>query len=298
MIWAIADSPVNADAVIGALQGMQEDISLVYFGSDSAAIANKGIAKVYTVSVDGFPYGYGQSLGAFLKEQGATTVAVPATIRWRSVAAQIAVILEAPIFSGVMKVENSAGIILTRMVYGGAADRKEKLTGKPIVITVGLGIFTPTEGAAASIEPLTLTETATGIVSKEFKKAEGEVINLNAASRVVGVGRGFPDKASLTMAEELATAIDGVVGCTRPVAEGLDWMTKDRYIGSTGAMLNASVYIACGVSGQIQHMSGALGCKTIFAINKDADALIFKHADYGLIGTVEDVLPKLVAALK
>src|SRR6516162_8614413 len=109
-------------------------------------------------------------------------------------------------------------------------------------------------------------------------------VDLGAAHRVIGVGRGLKAREDLAMIEELA--------------EGLNWMGKDRYIGSSGARIAPQLYVAIGISGQLQHMVGVTGADTIVAINSDPNAAVFNQADYGLVGDLYQLVPAITAALK
>ena len=100
------------------------------------------------------------------------------------------------------------------------------------------------------------------------------------------------------MVEELAGLMEAEVGCSRPVAEGMNWLPKERYIGVSGAMLKPDLYLALGISGQVQHMVGVNQAKAIVAINKDKAAPIFSQADYGIVGDLYKVLPSLIEKFK
>ena len=100
------------------------------------------------------------------------------------------------------------------------------------------------------------------------------------------------------MIEALAKASRSEVACSRPLAEGLDWLHKDRYIGVSGQHIAPELYFAIGISGQLQHMVGVRGAKTIVAINSDPNALVFKEADYCLVGDLYTIVPALTDALK
>ena len=96
---------------------------------------------------------------------------------------------------------------------------------------------------------------------------------------------------------DVAAKLGGECGCSRPLAEGVDWMPREAYIGVSGMMLAPKMYLGIGISGQMQHMVGVNHAGTMFAVNKDKNAPIFKQCDYGLVGDLKDVLPKLAAAL-
>ena len=114
----------------------------------------------------------------------------------------------------------------------------------------------------------------------------------------MGVGLGFNRQDDLGLAHALADALDAAFGCTRPVADDKKWLPSAQYIGISGANIHADLYVAVGISGQIQHTAGIRDAKVVVAINKDPKAPIFAAADYGIVGDLYDVLPALTAAVK
>lgn len=122
-------------------------------------------------------------------------------------------------------------------------------------------------------------------------------VDLDKARLVVSVGRGIGSKENIALAEQLCKAIGAELACSRPVAENEKWMEHERYVGISNLMLKPELYLAVGISGQIQHMVGANASQTIFAINKDKNAPIFQYADYGIVGDAVKILPALTAAL-
>jgi electron transfer flavoprotein alpha subunit len=132
----------------------------------------------------------------------------------------------------------------------------------------------------------------------ETKMFGFDEVDLGAAPRVIGIGRGLKAKEDLALIEALAEAAKAEIACSRPVAEGLNWMGKDRYIGSSGAHITPQLYLAIGISGQLQHMVGVVGAETIVAINSDPNAAVFAQADYGLVGDLYQLVPAITSALK
>ena len=121
--------------------------------------------------------------------------------------------------------------------------------------------------------------------------------NLAAASRIVAAGRGFKAEEDLQIARDLAAALGAELACSRPLAEGTAWLSKDRYVGVSGMHVAPDLYLAAGISGQVQHTSGMSDSKVVVAVNSDANAPIFEVADYGIVGDLYDVLPAITAAL-
>ena len=137
-----------------------------------------------------------------------------------------------------------------------------------------------------------------GMTVVETNASAFDEVDLGAADRVVGIGRGLKAQGDLAMIEALAAASNAEVGCSRPVAEGLNWLGKDRYIGVSGQHIAPDLYFAIGISGQLQHMVGVRGATTIVAINSDENALVFEDADYCLVGDLYQLVPALTKALK
>lgn len=120
---------------------------------------------------------------------------------------------------------------------------------------------------------------------------------ITEAERVVSAGKGIGSKENMKLIEELAKAAGAAIGSSRPVAETLKYVPLNRYVGMSGQKFKGNLYIACGISGAIQHLKGIKEASTIVAINSNANAKIFKNADYGIVGKVEEVLPVLARAL-
>ncbi|MCF0142994.1 MAG: acyl-CoA dehydrogenase family protein [Parasporobacterium sp.] len=120
---------------------------------------------------------------------------------------------------------------------------------------------------------------------------------ISKAERVVSAGKGIGDKANMVLIENLAQAAGAAIGSSRPVAETLRYVPINRYVGMSGQKFNGNLYIACGISGAVQHLKGIKEATTIVAINKNANAPIFKNCDYGIVGDVMEILPLLTEAL-
>ena len=117
------------------------------------------------------------------------------------------------------------------------------------------------------------------------------------AERVVSAGQGVGDKKNMKLIEDLAHAVGAAIGSSRPVAETLKYVPMNRYVGMSGQKFKGNLYIACGISGAVQHLKGIKDASTIVAINKSANAPIFKNCDYGIVGEISEIVPLLTAAL-
>ena len=189
-----------------------------------------------------------------------------------------------------------------RIVYSGNAVAVEQFNTTPQIVTVPSKVF----------DPLPKDEKHTGEVVKKkidvekssskilkVQEMKTEDVNVEDAEIIVSCGRGFKDKNDIKLINDLAEVLKGrTVGCSRPISADLKWLSEDHWIGLSGHKVKPKLYIAAGISGQIQHIAGMRDSGVIVAINKDPEALIFKSADYGIVGDLYEVLPKLTDAIK
>lgn len=175
----------------------------------------------------------------------------------------------------------------------------ETLTTPYCVVTASTGAFdvaseTQATGTAQKVAWIAPSQS---IICQSIQPRKINAVDLDKARFVVSVGRGIGSKENIAIAEELAKEIGAEIACSRPVAENEKWMEHERYVGISNLMLKPDLYLAVGISGQIQHMVGANGSQTIMAINKDKNAPIFQFADYGIVGDVMKILPALTRQL-
>ena len=129
-----------------------------------------------------------------------------------------------------------------------------------------------------------------------FQQAK-QAVDLSQAERIVSVGRGIKEQANIAVARQLAEALGAEIAASRPICDA-GWLPMERQVGSSGQTVAPKLYVALGISGAIQHLVGMKGSNTVVAINKDADAPIFEIADYGIVGDLFEIVPKLVAELQ
>ncbi|MCR6546953.1 electron transfer flavoprotein subunit alpha/FixB family protein [Dehalobacterium formicoaceticum] len=245
---------------------------------------------------------YTETIIHLVQKEKPELILIRSSKRAKLIAGRLAAELKTSVLTDVMEftVDNNE-LHTKRLVYGGAGLKREYSTSEVVVATVGGGVFEALiedNSRKGNIVEVDFVQPAHPVRCIEIRKKESESVNLSAAKCVVGVGRGFAKQEDLTLAKDLANLIGAEVGCSRPIAEGENWLPKERYIGVSGAMVKPDVYVAIGISGQIQHMVGANSAKTIVAINKDKAAPIFKQADYGIVGDLYTVLPALIEKIK
>jgi electron transfer flavoprotein alpha subunit len=208
----------------------------------------------------------------------------------------VAARLRAAVLTGARSVSlDGEHVIVANAVFGDIADETVVVSG-PVALLLDGGPVPPAGGGSVPIEEVAVTPLGMKVV--ETRMSSFDEVDLSAAHRVIGVGRGLKAREDLAMIEELAHALQAEIACSRPVAEGLNWMGKDRYIGSSGARIAPQLYVAIGISGQLQHMVGVTGADTIVAINSDPNAAVFSQTDYGLVGDLYQLVPAITAALK
>jgi electron transfer flavoprotein alpha subunit len=186
----------------------------------------------------------------------------------------------------------------TRPAYGGNARAVNGFATAPAVATVRPKSQDPVEGGSApAVEKVSFD--ASGIRTKmtNREQASSEGVRLEDAAVVVSGGRGLGGPENFDVIEELAKVLGGAVGASRAVAD-LGWRPVSEQVGLTGKVVSPNLYIAVAISGASQHMAGCSGSKNIVAINKDADANIFKAARFGIVGDFKQVMPPLIEAIK
>lgn len=208
----------------------------------------------------------------------------------RVFAGAVAAKLDAPVLNGVKEISAGAANLLR---YGGISVQNVNFDSAVVVVMDGVGELAEGAQEAEDAAGDAFAATVTSLDASEAKK-----VNLAAARRIVAAGRGFAKEEDLELARELAQAIDAEIGCSRPLAEGAGWLDRDAYVGISGQHVAPDIYVAVGISGQIQHTAGMVDSKTVIAINNDDKAVIFEKADYGIVGDLYTVLPELAQALK
>ncbi len=284
-----------------------KEVTVVLIGEDEAdEYIQHGADKVFVAETDLKNFKveeYTQMIANIAEKLGSETIMIGSNKDGNELAPRLAAMLNTGCVTGCTDIYFKDGELTTeRVVYSGNAIAVEQFTGKPHIMTIPSKLY----------DPLPADSSRTGEVTKEsvdyktfpseitnIQVMESEGVNVEAATSIVSCGRGFKNKEDTKMAEELAKLLPGeTLGCSRPLSADMKWFTEDHWIGLSGHKVKPKVYIAIGISGQIQHIAGMRDSDIIVAINKDPEALIFKSADYGLVGDLYEVLPKLTAAIK
>ena len=246
---------------------------------------------------------YLATLAGLVEQQSPDLLLIGATRRGRALAGRLAARLGVTALSDVLAFSvEGEHVHIRHLIFGGGAVRVEKALAGPVIATVGPGVYQPlpaeTGRGGTVSEAVPFIAPAWQAKLRQRKTRAAVTVNLGAARRVVCPGRGLAKQSDLALVEELALALKAELACTRPLAEGLGWLPRERYIGISGATLHADLYLGVGVSGQVQHLIGMSATRVVVAINKDQNAPIFAHADYGIVGDLYAVVPALIQAIK
>jgi electron transfer flavoprotein alpha subunit len=187
--------------------------------------------------------------------------------------------------------------IVKKVVFSGKAFANVSLNTDIKIISLNMNAYKAVAGeGTAEVSALSITVDAAKVKVTAVNKVTGE-IPLTEATRVVSGGRGLKGPENWAIVEDLAHALGAALACSRPVADA-NWRPHHEHVGQTGIAIAPNLYIAAGISGAIQHLAGVNRSKVIVVINKDAEAPFFKAADYGVVGDVFEVLPKLTEEVK
>ena len=288
---------------VGAAKALgTECIALTIGAAEGAAsLGVYGASKVYNVAyAGGFDaQSYSDIIAQAVSQLGATVVVFAHSSSGKSLAGRIAARFEAGMISNAVSLPTVAGASLQvkKGVFSGKAFATYDISSALKVITIANNTFKPAAvGADVSVENLAIVAKAGRVTVKELDTVQGQV-PLPEADLVVSAGRGMKGPENWGIIEELAEVLGAATACSRPVAD-VHWRPHHEHVGQTGVAIRPTLYIAAGISGAIQHLAGVNQSKVIVVINTDTEAPFFIAADYGIVGDLSEVVPRLTAALK
>ncbi len=298
------DSALGKQLLTPALelkQSLSQPITaLTVSEADAKELAALGADKALLLQpAGGWTEALSEAIYRLVSGAGASIFLVGGTLRGKHVGAYVAAKLNAGMSTDAKSLKIEGGKLLsTRLLYAGLALCEEELT-LPAVATIPPRTFSPPSAAAkaGAVETVKVEADARVAVS-DVNRVAGTGVDIAGVTKLVAVGRGFRKQEDLKLAQDLAAALKAELACSRPIAEEEHWLPIDHYVGISGNTVKAELYLAVGISGQVQHMVGARESKVIAAVNNDEHAPIFESADYGIIGDLYEVLPLLTAAIK
>ncbi|HLU31401.1 MAG TPA: electron transfer flavoprotein subunit alpha/FixB family protein [Acidimicrobiia bacterium] len=263
-----------------------------------------GVERVWHIThplLDDYtPGGFGEVLAQLIAQEMPAAVVAPGTDRGNEVLAHVAALLDLPMVANVAAVEPSGDVwSLQRVRWGGSLLERAELEAAVRLVSAAAHAFppAPAEGSAPvqEFQPTLEESQVLDRVAERVTVEEG--ITLATAPVVVSGGRGVGGPEGFAPLEELAALLGGAVGCSR-VATNNGWRPHSDQVGQTGTRVAPDVYIACGISGAIQHWVGMMASKNVIAINTDPEAPMVTKADYAVIGDVAEVVPAIVEEIR
>ncbi len=261
-----------------------------------------GAEKVYlgdsALLADFYVETYAQALQRVAEE--AQVLLLGSTKRGKELASRVAQRLGAGCITDAIDLRlEGDGLVADRYTLGGNTVASQVIKTERKVIAVMPRTFEalPLEAGEGQTVRLDLELPAPRVRVVERRAKEGEAVNIEEAEALVCIGRGLGAEEDLEMIWELAAALGAEVGCTKSPASDYGWLSEERIVGLSGKKASPRLYVGIGISGQIQHTVGILGSRIIVAINKDPQAPIFKISDYGIVGDLYEVVPRLTERL-
>jgi electron transfer flavoprotein alpha subunit len=267
------------------------------YGADHVLVAEHDALALYSPDVAA------ATVAAQARDGDTYALVFAASAQGRDLAPRVAAKLDVPLAADATAIAVDGGeLVVTRPVYAGRAFAQVTFSASPRIVSVRPNVFRAEENARAGdvrrIE-LALDPAQARVRVREVKAASGDRPDVGEAPVVVSGGRGMKDPEHWHLLEELRDALgmQCALGASRAVVDA-GWRPHAEQVGQTGKTVSPQLYIAVGISGAMQHLAGMRSAQTIVAINKDADAPIFKVADYGIVGDAHEVLPKLTEAIR
>ena len=227
---------------------------------------------------------------------GATHVVVAATSTGKSIIGRVGVRLDAGVVSSVNALPSDDNTFSKGVFSGKATVYNKVISDVTVLSLMGNSLQFTAEGGDVAAVSVSIDVPTSKVVVREQKTLDG-IVPLPEADVVVSAGRGMKGPENWGIIEELAQVLGATTACSRPVAD-IGWRPHHEHVGQTGVAIKPNLYIAAGISGAIQHLAGVNSSKVIVVINKDPEAPFFKAADYGVVGDLFEVVPKLTEALK
>lgn len=315
-VWVFSEAPNVARELLSkgrdlsgklgthlAAVSIGEDVSetskdLIAFGADKVYTAQDASLKTFQV------HPYSEALTGMVQTYKPDVVLIGATRSGLELAARLAERLKTGCCTECSKLDidiEKKCVVVDRLILGGNITETLTVRSKPQIFTLPKGVFQPLgkdpsrTGEIVKVQPK-LTESPVKVLERKPKQFAS--VRITDAEAIVSFGRGLKKKEDIPVVEGLAKTINGVVGCSRPIAEDLKWLPVDQYVGLSGQKVAPKLYIACGISGQIQHITGIQNARVVVAVNTDSKAPIFEYSDYGIVGDLYKIVPAIVEAYR
>jgi electron transfer flavoprotein alpha subunit len=289
-----------------ALARGQGEVRAVLYGSPDGVATDleaHGVSAATVVAIDGYaPMAWAAAFEQVARSSGATLLIGPGTDRGAEVMAHVAARMGIGVAANVTAIDGGEPFRITRQRWAGSLLEDATIDGPVRALTIAAHVVEPAPGAAAgpvTLESLTPELSPADLVVTVARRTEPEAgtIALGDARVVVGGGRGVGSAEGFAALEELASLLGGTVGVSRAVTSA-GWRPHAEQVGQTGQRIAPDLYIACGISGAIQHIVGCKAAKHILAINNDPEAPIMEKADSAVIGDLRTIVPAITAEIR
>jgi electron transfer flavoprotein alpha subunit len=292
---ATAAKMINGNVFALSINGNDSVASQIKdYGIENLINVNSDLLKQYSSSA------VAEIIFQVAKNKEIDTLVFPANSYGLELAARLSAKMQAGYISDVIEINvNGEDLIVKKPVYAGKSIITAKINTPVKIISIRPNVFTPVKNSVnLHTEEFTpnLSESNLKAVVVDTYKNEGK-LDVKEADIIVSGGRGIKGPEYYNLIEDLANVLGAAVGASRAVVDA-GWRPHSEQVGQTGKTVSPTLYIACGISGAIQHLAGMSSSKFILAINKDKDAPIFKVADYGIVGDLFNVLPKLTQEIQ
>jgi electron transfer flavoprotein alpha subunit len=268
---------------------------LVHYGADRVLVAEHEKLANYTTD------GYFQVLKQIIDEEKPEAIVFGHTSLGKDLSPRLAARLESGLISDVTGLEQAGeNTVFTRPVYSGKAFEKKLISDGLVFVTIRPNNITPLEkdeSRTGEVKSVSVDIKDLRTIVKEVVRKAATGVDLSEAKVIVAGGRGVKSTDGFKPLQELADVLGAAVGASRGACDA-DYCDYSLQIGQTGKVVTPDLYIACGISGAIQHLAGMSNSKIIVAINKDPEASIFSVADYGIVGDLFEVVPLLTEEFK
>ncbi len=302
-VWLYADSPQVARELLTTAGALSKSLSttsvLIELDQTNPAVMalDKRLLLIGDRRIAGSPELAAEALARGARKYKPSMVLLGATREGRETASMLAVKLRQGCLSEVFGLRVKGDTLVSdRYAYAGRA-AAEVSSELPCIATIKLGVYPATEGTVQKADVDDVGVLAQRVTRVNSILKQTEKVDLHDAKIIVSAGRGFKQKEDLQIVVQLADALGGAVGCSRPLSADYGWLPEEHHIGLTGVTVRPSLYLALGISGQLQHLAGIRESRIIAAVNTDREAPIFQAADYGVVGDLYQVVPALLRLL-
>ena len=305
---------ISKEALVAA-QALGKDInqkvSVLAFGKNSNNLTKEAssfdVDEVILVEDDNLnsysAYAYAETIKQVVEKESPNFVIMGYSYLVRDFFPKVSARLQKPLITDVIGYKTDSGkTLFTKQVIHGklTVDIESKVEG-PVLIGFQSAAYSADnlENGSADVRTITVTLDPAQLktTSEEPFQEESGGVDLTAADKIISIGRGIGKEENMPMVKDLAAALKAEIGASRPIVDS-GWLPNSHQVGSSGQSVTPNLYLALGISGAIQHVVGMKGSENIVAINRDPDAPIFEVADYGIVGDILEIVPKLTEVLK